>query len=148
MRKCSNPAVSPAFARLLRYVTDSAEISSAQSSVTWETSVRHRSQVQHRMTQSEAERLKQGYCDGSTVNDLAARFQLHRTTVMAQLERSGVPRRGKGPDEDQLNRAIELYERGQSTAKIGSLLGFSSETIRQRLLDAGVSLRRGHVGRT
>jgi hypothetical protein len=66
---------------------------------------------------------------------------------MALLDRFNVPRRGKAPTDAQVARAVQLYRDGESTAAIGSLLGFSGETIRQRLLNTGVTIRGSHKWR-
>jgi hypothetical protein len=63
---------------------------------------------------------------------------------MALLERAGISRRGKGPSDSQVFEAIRLYNEGRSTAVIGESLGFSSDTIRKRLMEAGVEIRSPH----
>ena len=55
---------------------------------------------------------------------------------------------GNGPSAEEVAKAIELCERGSSTAAIGRRLGFRGETIRQRLLGSGANLRRPHDWRT
>ena len=144
MRLCSNPSASPAFERVLQ-LAQGFQVSEPQnSSVTWATAVRSRRQTQRRLTPAEVLGLNEGYLDGLTIEDLATRFHVHRTTVMAQLERSRIPRRGKGPPHSVVQEAIQLYLDGQSTAVIGELLGFSARTIRQRLAVAGVQIRGPH----
>ena len=63
---------------------------------------------------------------------------------MDLLERAGVARPGKGPSDSELQRATRLYREGQSTARIGEMLGFNPETIRQRRLASGVRVRGPH----
>ena len=55
--------------------------------VTWDQAVRVRHQVQHRLTQPEVELLARCYLEGSTLNELAGHFRVHRRTVMELLER-------------------------------------------------------------
>src|ERR1022692_1846689 len=60
-------------------------------------------QTQIRLGPADIERLTVAYAEGSSVLQLAARFNIARTTVLAHLERNGVPRRRSGPklsDED------------------------------------------------
>jgi hypothetical protein len=147
MRLCSNPSISPAFDHLLNVVSDSPEISNANSPVSWDDSVRRRSQLQRRLQPDETARLCDEYRDGATASELAVRYQIHRTTALAILSRSGVDRRGKGPSDEQTALALELYEMGNSTASIGELLGFSGETIRHRILAAGIRMRNAHEWR-
>jgi len=50
-------------------------------------------QRQRRLTPSEIVSLAQEYAAGATVNRLADRFGVHRTTVLMHLERQGISRR-------------------------------------------------------
>jgi hypothetical protein len=101
-------------------------------------------QVHHRLEPAEIQGLKHAYASGATVDELACEFHVHRTTVMDILERAGIARRGKGPSSAEISVAIQLYQEGKSAATIGQMLGFSHNTIRQRLLDAGVAIRGPH----
>jgi DNA-binding CsgD family transcriptional regulator len=108
---------------------------------TSEVNVRTPKQVQHRLRPAEIEQLKQAYESGATLRDLARGFQINRGTAAELLEREGLTRRGKGPSESDVQEAITLYEAGLSTAKIGQSLGFSADTIRNRLVAKGVRIR-------
>lgn len=96
-----------------------------------------------RLPASEVERLVVRYCDGSTVNALAAEFGIHRKTVMDHLRRAGIPRRVDAMrwTSDQLAQATDLYRQGQSVASIGSEFGLDPSTVSRRLKRAGVVLR-------
>lgn len=109
-----------------------------------EVDLRTPKQLQHRLETSEIQRLEQAYESGATLRELAREFQIHRTTAADLLERAGIARRGKGPCDSELQRAIRLYRKGHSTARIGEVLGFSAETIRQQLLASGVRVRGPH----
>jgi hypothetical protein len=143
MRLCSNPSIRPAFERLLQ-LSEGSSITQSVDAMTWGYAAHVRTQIQHRLSDPEIEQLARHYRDGSTIKELAAKFRIHRNTVMALLEKSGVSRRGKGPSGPEVALAIELYQQGHSTAAIGSTLGFSGETIRQRILVAGVRTRSSH----
>jgi hypothetical protein len=80
------------------------------------------------------------YRAGATILELSARYEVHRTTVMALLARNEVARRGRVVTPDYVTHAIALYESGKSCASIGRDIGASPETIRQTLLKAGVPL--------
>jgi hypothetical protein len=101
-------------------------------------------QVQHRLKEVEVDQLAKAYESGATLKDLARDFRVHRNTAMELLERNGIARRGKGPSDSQVAEAIRLYAEGQSTAVIGRCFGFSADTIRHRLMDAGVEIRSPH----
>jgi len=61
-----------------------------------------RSQPQNRQTRSASDPLTStaiaAYADRQLGSPLAARFNIHRTTVLAHLERNGVPRRRSGSE--------------------------------------------------
>lgn len=54
---------------------------------------RHEVQLQHRLDEHEVDELATAYCDGATIEQLAAQFCIHRTTVMSHLDRREMPRR-------------------------------------------------------
>jgi hypothetical protein len=74
-------------------------------------------------------------------SQLAAKHQIHRTAVAAILERSGIVRHGKGPAGEDMAIAAELNRAGTSTSAIGLRLGFSAETIRNRLISSDISVQ-------
>jgi len=109
-----------------------------------EIKVRTPKQVQRRLDAPEIERLKGAYQSGATLRDLAEEFHIHRHTAADLLERVGISRRGEGLSDSQFRQAIQLYGEGKSTATIGKTIGFNAETIRQRLLAAGIKIRGPH----
>jgi hypothetical protein len=50
-------------------------------------------QTQRRLSAEQVDQLVAAYQAGKTVRELASQFDLHRTTVLAHLERQGVSRR-------------------------------------------------------
>jgi DNA-binding CsgD family transcriptional regulator len=86
------------------------------------------------------------YESGLTVYELAKRFKCHRTTVSGHLRARRVVMRLKPMTEEDVDRAVELYESGLSFVKVGDRLGRDGETIRQRLIERGVE-RRGRKNR-
>jgi len=105
--------------------------------------------VQRRLPPEEVEKLVADYLAGATVvAALAGRHSIHRTTVLAILERHQVSRRGRVLTPDHLERAVSLYASGRSCASIGKELHVNPETVRQPLLKAGVTLRRPGRPRT
>ncbi len=98
--------------------------------------------VQRRLPPAEIEELIAGYVAGATAIALAGKHSIHRTTVLALLERHRVSRRGRVLTPDHVERAVSLYASGRSCASIGKELQVNPETIRQALLKAGVAMRR------
>jgi AraC-like DNA-binding protein len=77
---------------------------------------------------------------GVPIDELAAVFAVHRTTVMTHLERGGVERR-TGLIQRHLDEARRLYEAGASLAGVAEHFGVDGETVRRAFNEAGISLR-------
>jgi lambda repressor-like predicted transcriptional regulator len=88
--------------------------------------------------------LADAYRAGATINQLAARSGVHRTTVAAHLDRHTVPRRRRGLTDEQIRDAIHLYCSGQSLARIADRHHVDPHTIRAALLRHGVAMRDTH----
>ncbi len=65
--------------------------------------------------------LIKSYEAGRSVRDLAQQYRIHRTTVLAHLERNGIRRRPHIPKliDQQTEEAARLYESGLSPKKVG-----------------------------
>jgi len=88
--------------------------------------------------------LADAYRAGASVNELAARYGVHRTTVAAHLDRNVVPRHPRGLSDDQARNAVYLYRSGQSLARIAQRYRVDPHTIRTALLRRGVAMRDTH----
>ncbi len=99
-------------------------------------------QVQRRLRPEEIEELIAAYLAGSTALTLAGKYSIHRTTVLALLERHQVSRRGRVLTPDHIERAVSSYASGRSCASIAKELQVNPETVRQALLKTGVVMRR------
>jgi len=98
--------------------------------------------VQHRLPAEEVEELVAAYLAGATALALAGKHSIHRTTVLALLERHQVARRGRVLTPDHIEQAVSSYASGRSCASIGKELRVNPETIRQALLKAGIAMRK------
>jgi transposase-like protein len=87
--------------------------------------------------------LIKAYEDGSSVRDLATQYEIHRSTVVAHLERHGISRRPnvRKLSDEQIEEAAQLYESGLSLEKVGALLDVNATTMRDWLNKAGVTIR-------
>ena len=88
-------------------------------------------QVQRRLGQAEIAELVDDYRGGATVPMLASRFQIHRTTVLDQLERQGIERRPwvrKLSDTDVVE-AARFYAEGESLDAVGVRFNVNARTI-------------------
>lgn len=99
-------------------------------------------QVQARLTERHELDLVAAYRSGSSMNDLAAAFKIHRRTVRAVLTRHGVETRTRGLTDDQVSEAARLYEAGWSVARLGERYGVNGTTVWTCLRREGVALRR------
>jgi transposase len=77
---------------------------------------------------------------GTSIDELASTFDVHRTTVMTHLERAGAEGR-TGLIERHLSEAHNLYEAGSSLVRVAEHFGVDAETVRRAFKNAGISLR-------
>jgi DNA-directed RNA polymerase specialized sigma24 family protein len=98
-------------------------------------------QAQRRLTPAQVAQLVADYKAGASMKELAARWQLHRTTVAAQLRRARVELRRQGVPAGRLDEAVRLYGEGWSCQRLAERYDCDDETVRQALKRAGVSLR-------
>lgn len=96
---------------------------------------------QRRLTADELEVVAGAYRAGSSMNDLANSFQVHRTTIAGHLRRLNVPLRRQGLPDEQLAEAVSLYGVGWSCQRLAERYHCCDETVRQTLRRAGVNLR-------
>jgi hypothetical protein len=96
-----------------------------------------------RLTADEVDALVAVYRSGASVPQLVKQFGVNRTTVLAHLERRGIPRRPcvAKLTEDEIAAAARDYGDGKSLAKLGAAFGVNAETIRRALLRVGVEIR-------
>jgi DNA-binding CsgD family transcriptional regulator len=99
--------------------------------------------TQGRLRTPDIDALVDRYRAGDTINELAHRFGINRTTVIAHLDRRGVQRRAllKQWDHKTLNRAARSYADGSSLATIAEQFGIDPSTVANRFRRAGVPIR-------
>ena len=96
---------------------------------------------QRRLSAAQVVKLTAAYRDGGPINDLAAHFRIHRSTVLDHLNRSGMARRNPALEACQVEEAARLYEAGQSLRAIGIHFGRHASTVRLALIKAGTHTR-------
>lgn len=104
--------------------------------------------AQRRLRAADVDALLERYRAGETIMQLAGRFGISRTTVMAHLDRRGVERRAiaKLWDDAALTVAARSYDRGYSLAHVAAEFGLDPSTVANRLRRAGVSIRPDEAG--
>lgn len=91
-----------------------------------------------------SEVICEGYRNGFILKDIAMKYHVSQSTVMAILRRNGVElRNGKQISMKQKEAVVKLYNSGSSISSIKSETGVKSEqTIYRILNDAGIEKRK------
>ena len=100
--------------------------------------------VFRRLEPAKVVELIRAYDEGVPVNDLAAQFNLHRSTVLEHLNRAAPKRRYPAMDQAQVEEAAQLYQAGKSLRDVGIHFGVHASTVSRNLTGAGVPLRDCH----
>ena len=87
------------------------------------------------------------YEKGASIDAFGRRYGVHRTTIIAQLDRRGVPRRrvDRKLTDALLARASARYSEGLSVADVASEFGVHARTLAREFRRAGtpIGARRG-----
>jgi DNA invertase Pin-like site-specific DNA recombinase len=95
---------------------------------------------------AEVNELVRAWEAGLGVVKIAAQFGIHRQTVGRHLQARGIDTTEKLSPE-AIVEAAELYEMGWSLARLGDKFGISDGTIRRKLLEVGMTMRKRKGGR-
>jgi len=96
------------------------------------------------LTQVEIAELVAARQAGTQIKDLASRFRVHKSTVIAHLERAGVPGMrwpGKTLTPEQVQDAAWLYQSGLNLIEVGARFGVDRRQVSRALREKGVLLR-------
>jgi transposase len=100
---------------------------------------------QRKLRSEEIQALVAARIEGAEIDALAERFGIGRNTVMAHLEREGVPGRrwpGRTLTPEQLEAAGRLYETGVNLIAVGEQFGVDRRYLRKALPAGGFTLRK------
>jgi DNA invertase Pin-like site-specific DNA recombinase len=100
--------------------------------------------VFRRLEPAKVVELIRAYSEGVPVNDLAAQFNLHRSTVLEHLNRAAPKRRNPAMDQAQVEEAARLYRGGKSLRDVGIHFGVHASTVSRNLTGTGVTMRDCH----
>ena len=94
------------------------------------------SQEQHRLKRADVEALLSDYRSGMSTYQLAAKWQLHRHTVTAVLDRNGVKQRSYAAKitEAEITEAQALRADGWSVNALARRYGIAPGTMKKRLV--------------
>lgn len=98
-------------------------------------------QPQRRLTNDESAQVAAIYRAGSSMNQLALEFRVHRTTIAACLRKLEVPLRRQGIAPDEIDAVAALYQAGWSLARLGESYRCTDMTVRAALMRHGVEIR-------
>ncbi len=99
--------------------------------------------MQRRLSQAEIDQLIDRYREGSSIDGLARRYEVHRTTVIHHLDQAGIARRRvvRKMTNESVALAAERYEHGASLAIVAREFGVHQRTLAKELRQAGVPIR-------
>lgn len=110
-------------------------------------SERHDSGRKHtRLSDEDAKALAADYIAGATLEALAKKWNINRSTISLHLNRQGIPRRQSAGvlTDEALGEAARLYRGGASLNSLGQQFGLDPKTVRKRLAASGVAIRRSN----
>lgn len=90
------------------------------------------------LKEAEVDRLVDDYLAGSTVRELAQKYEIHRGTVSRHLTNRGVVRRASGLETEDAAEAVKLCRQGHSIRSISRELGANRRSVRLSLVGAGI----------
>jgi transposase-like protein len=99
--------------------------------------------VQRRLPDAEILEVISRYREGASIDGLARRFEVHRTTIIANLDRAGVARRRlvRKMTDESVARAARRYDADASLAVVALEFGVHARTLAREFRRAGVSIR-------
>jgi uncharacterized protein (DUF433 family) len=99
---------------------------------------RQREPLSRRLSPESIAELVATHEAGTTSRDLAKRYKISKTSVLAILHDNGIPVRAQRRMTDhEVDEAVAKYEAGWSLAKLGQHFDIDDETVRGRLLRRG-----------
>ena len=106
--------------------------------------------MQRRLSEAEIEEVVHLYREGASIDGLARRNEVHRTTVIHHLDQAGIARRRviRKMTDESVARAAARYEEGASLASVASEFRVHQRTLARELRRVGASIRtrRGRPG--
>ena len=99
-----------------------------------------------RLTNGDMCVLADMYREGHTVEEISVRLLIHRTTVLRHLDHLGVETRWRKLDDEAIAQCVGRYLSGETCREIARDHGVHPDTMRRRLVAAGVKMRVGRFG--
>ena len=93
------------------------------------------------LREEEIDKLVTAFEGGVSIRKLAAKFGIYRTTVGQHLRARGVDTHNFALQPEDVAAAAKLYESGWSVAQLAKRYKVGNETMRARLVTAGIEMR-------
>ena len=103
--------------------------------------VKETRQSQTRLSASNRSRLLAAYAAGAPVQELTARFGVHRGTVWEMARRTGLDTRTPALSEQTRQEAARLYRHGLTLVQTAEQIGISDEAVRAAVVACGGTIR-------
>jgi transposase-like protein len=99
--------------------------------------------VQRRLSNADVDDLVRAYRAGSSIDSLAARLGVNRTTIISHLDRRGIERRRsvRKMTDRSVRQAAKSYAAGESLVQVASQFGVDARTLAREFRRAGVPIR-------
>lgn len=99
--------------------------------------------MQRRLSEHDVDDLVQDYESGSSIDALAARLGVDRTTIIHHLDRRDIERRRvvREMTDRSVRQAARRYEAGASLTVVASRFDVDARTLAREFRQAGVSTR-------
>jgi len=95
-----------------------------------------------RLRPDELDDIVVAYASGATVEELAAKYNVHRITIGKQLRKRGIQTAAPRVRPEYVCEAVQLYEAGSTLVQIAARFGVGRNTIRLHLIASGVQMRK------
>jgi AraC-like DNA-binding protein len=99
--------------------------------------------VQRRLSDAAVDDLVRSHSDGASIDSLARRLGVHRTTLLHHLDRRGVPRppNTRKMTDRTVRQAATWYQTGESLKTVAARFGVDPRTRAREFKKAGIQVR-------
>ncbi len=99
--------------------------------------------VQRRPSETIIDELVRDYVAGSSIDSLAERLHVHRTTIISHLDRRGIKRRRnvRKMTDRSVRQAAKRYASGESLKVVAIRFDVDARTLAREFKRAGIEIR-------